>query len=140
MKMLIQGSGTQIPGARTTRISFDVGKVQKFLDAVAGRELLKQLQKEHPSVAFEYRLQNRIRRRTNGRYFNKIRVDASVGAFDTLLIVAVVLTIVSWLMVMQPPQTPALYVDPPETVIFPDRTSHCESIRALRPFYVDDTY
>ena len=98
---------------------FDVGKVQEFLDAVAGRELLKQLQKEHPSVAFEYRLQNRIRRRTNGRYFNKIRVDASVGAFDTLLIVAVVLTIVSWLMVMQPPQTPALYVDPPETVDFP---------------------
>ena len=98
---------------------FDVGKVQEFLDAVAGRELLQQLQKEHPSVAFEYRLQNRIRRRTNGRYFNKIRVDASVGAFDTLLIVAVVLTIVSWLMVMQPPQTPALYVDPPETVDFP---------------------
>ena len=96
---------------------FDVGKVQEFLDAVAGRELLKRLQKEHPSVT-EYRLQNRIRRRTNGRYFNKIRVDASVGAFD-LLIVAVVLTIVSWLMVMQPPQTPALYVDPPETVDFP---------------------
>ena len=112
---------------------FDVGKeVQEFLDAVAGRELLKQLQKEHPSVVFEYRLQNRIRRRTNGRYFNKIRVDASVGAFDTLLIVAVVFDhceLADGYANHLKRQT--LYVDPPETVDFPRPPSHCESIRGV---------
>ena len=100
---------------------FDEVKVQEFLDAVAGRELLRQLNKENPSIAFDYRLQNRIRRRTGGRYFSTVGADTGFGGFDTLLIVAIVLTIVSWIMVMQPPHTPALYVDPPEAVNFPTR-------------------
>ena len=82
--------------------------------ARAGIALLNQLAPHAAPARFERRVQQRVRRRTGGRYFSPAPTPFGFGVtIDAFVVLAVAIMSACWFMTQMPVQSAKFFSDPP---------------------------
>ena len=83
-------------------------------DARAGQALLQQLTPRPTPAHFERRVQQRVRRRSGGRYFSHMPTPFGFGVtIDAFVVLAVAIMAACWFMTQMPAPSTTFYSDPP---------------------------
>ena len=103
-------SPTQMKDAEVPSLSSELEEARD------GQALLKRLPNRSVSSAFERRVQQRVRRRTGGRYFSPTPPGFGLGlSIDAFVVLAVAIMAACWFMLQMP--------NAPSSVLFPDPPS-----------------
>ena len=83
-------------------------------EARAGKALLTQLTPRSTPAHFERRVQQRVRRRTGGRYYSPAPTPFGFGiTIDAFVVLAVAIMAACWFMSQMPAPASTLFPDPP---------------------------
>jgi hypothetical protein len=88
-------------------------------EARAGQDLLQKLTPQPVSAHFERKVQQRVRRRTGGRYYGQATTPFGFGVtIDAFVVLAVAIMAACWFLTQIPPHE-VLFTDPPQVPIKP---------------------
>jgi hypothetical protein len=115
---LLDGQESSVENVSHIEHSGDIDIQLELADARAGQNLLKQLTPRPVASHFERRVQQRVRRRTGGRYFGQPTTPFGFGVtIDAFVVLAVAIMAACWFLTHNPTTGETLFPDPPHTEV-----------------------